>query len=244
MSTKDPHAYLIVALDVPSASEARKFVEELEGVAWFYKIGLELFLTVNAEFITELRQRQCRVFLDLKMNDVDETIRRAVSQATNLGVDFLTIQGNRATAKAACLGKTNQPLKILAVPLLSSWGETDLQELLLIGPNDQFKPRFEHIDDYVFWRAEQAISQGCDGLIGSGEYVRKFRDWFGEKVTIVSPAIRPSGTSTNEHKRSLTPGEAIKNGADYLVVGRPIRDASNRKEAAQRVIEEIGTALQ
>ena len=241
---KDPIARLIVALDVSTMDEARRYIDELEGVVWFYKIGLELFLAVNADFLSELQQRQCRIFLDLKLNDVDETIRRTVTSAANLGVAFITIYGNSATARAACLGKGDHALKILAVPLLSSWDDVELRELLLLGPNKDFKPRFDHIDDYVFWRADQAISQGCDGLIASGEYVKKLRDRFGDRVLLVSPAIRPTGQSTHEHKRSLTPAEAIRNGADYLVVGRPIRDAKNRKEAARRIIDEMGTALQ
>ena len=216
---------------------------DLEGVVSFYKIGLELFLASTGDFLNELRQRHCRIFLDLKMHDVDETIRRAVANASALGVDFLTIHGNSATLKAACSGRENQDLKILAVPLLSSWNEQDLQELLLLGPIPGFTPRFDNLDDYVFWRADQAMSQGCDGLIASGEYVRKLRDRFKDRVVIVSPAIRPSGASANEHKRSLTPAEAIKNGADYLVVGRPIRDAQHRKETAQQIIAEMQTAL-
>lgn len=234
---------LIVALDFSDVREARTCVDELEGVVGFYKIGLELFLASTGDFLSELRQRQCRIFLDLKMHDVDETIRRAVANASKLGVDFLTIHGNRATLKAACSGRGSQGLKILAVPLLSSWNEQDLQELLLLGPRAGFTPRFQSLDDYVFWRADQAMSQGCDGLIASGDYVQKLRDRFQNRAVIVSPAIRPSGSAADEHKRSLTPAEAIHNGADYLVVGRPIRDAKNRKEAAQQIISDMEKAL-
>jgi len=243
LNPSDPAQRLIVALDFSDLDQARRCVDELEGVVRFYKIGLELFLASTGEFLNELRQRHCRIFLDLKMHDVDETIRRAVANASKLGVDFLTIHGNSATVKAACSGKRDQGLKILAVPLLSSWNEQDLQELFLLGPIQGVTPRFHTLDEYVFWRADQAISQGCDGLIASGEYVQKLRGRFQEKVVIVSPAIRPSGSSTNEHKRSLTPSEAIKSGANYLVVGRPIRDANHRREAAQRIMAEIESAL-
>ena len=241
--TSDPAQRLIVALDFSDIQDARKCVDDLEGVVSFYKIGLELFLASTGEFLTELRQRHCRIFLDLKMHDVDETIRRAVANASKLGAEFLTIHGNSATLKAACSGRGNQELKILAVPLLSSWNEQDLQELLLLGPIPNFTPRFNSLDDYVFWRADQAMSQGCDGLIASGEYVRKLRDRFHDRPVIVSPAIRPSGSSTDEHKRSLTPAEAIQNGADYLVVGRPIRDAENRRDMAQRIVAEMEEAF-
>ncbi|MDX1412293.1 MAG: orotidine-5'-phosphate decarboxylase [Nitrospirales bacterium] len=259
MNNPDPAQRLIVALDFSDRDQARRCVDELEGVVSFYKIGLELFLASTGDFLDELRQRHCRIFLDLKMHDVDETIRRAVANASKLGVDFLTIHGNSATFKAACSGKGDQKLKILAVPLLSSWNEQDLQELFPVGskPTSEIiqekfssglggpmiKPRFKDLDEYVFWRTDQAISQGCDGLIASGEYIKKLRDQFGEKVLIVSPGIRPSGSSTNEHKRSLTPSEAIQSGANYLVVGRPIRDAEHRREAAQRIIAEIESTL-
>ncbi len=234
---------LIVALDVPSVQEARAYLDDLEGVVRFYKIGLELFLAVNQTFLEEIRMRQCRIFLDLKMNDIDETVRRAVHLAADLGADFLTILGNHATAKAAVLGREDAPLKILTVPLLSSWGEQDLQELGLLRIKNGDGARFATLDDYVMWRAEMAMAQGCDGLIASGKYVKAFRDRFGKKVIIVSPGVRPIGQDTHEHQRSLTPFEAIQAGADYLVVGRPIRDASNRREAAQRIQDEIMSAL-
>jgi orotidine-5'-phosphate decarboxylase len=243
---------LIVALDVPSLEEARRYVKDLEGVVWFYKIGLELFLAVNADFIKELRSRNCRVFLDLKMNDIDETVRRAVNLAADLGVDFLTILGNHATAKAAVLGRDDRPMKILTVPLLSSWGEKDLQDLGLLGVPEESSmfarpedpARFHSLDDYVMWRADMAMAQGCDGLIASGKYVRILRERFGEKALIVSPGVRPAGQNTHEHQRSLTPFDAIQAGADYLVVGRPIRDAASRANAAQGIQNEIASALE
>ncbi len=234
---------LIVALDVPSVQDAKKYLDDLEGVVWFYKIGLELFLAVNREFLEEVRARQCRIFLDLKMNDIDETVRRSVNLAGDLGVDFLTILGNHATAKAAVHGRGDRPLKILTVPLLSSWGERDLQELGLLPSNNGDSVRFSTLDDYVIWRAEMAMAQGCDGLIASGKYVKMFRERFDEKVVIVSPGVRPAGHDTHEHQRSLTPFDAIQAGADYLVVGRPIRDAQNRREAAQRIQDDIASAL-
>ncbi|MCA9473328.1 MAG: orotidine-5'-phosphate decarboxylase [Nitrospirales bacterium] len=238
-----PSERLIVALDFSDVDEARKCVDELDGIVNFYKIGLELFTAPSRDFLNELRERQCRIFLDLKMHDVDETIRRAVANVASLEVDFLTIHGNSATLQAACSGKTNHRLRLLAVPLLSSWNEKDLQELFLVGPAEGFIPRFDTLDEYVFWRADQAIAQGCDGLIASGAYVGRLRERFGKNVLLVSPGIRPSGLSTDEHKRSLTPRKAIQDGADYIVVGRPIRDAMDRKAMAQRIIEEIDSAI-
>jgi len=234
---------LIVALDVSSIKEARNYIDDLDGVVWFYKIGLELFLAVNREFIDEMRARQCRIFLDLKMNDIDETVRRAVNLAADLGVDFLTILGNHATANAAVRGRGDRPIKILTVPLLSSWGEKDLQELGLLHNDKGDGARFATLDAYVLWRAEMAMAHGCDGLIASGKYVKIFRDRFGENAIIVSPGVRPTGHDTHEHQRSLTPFEAIQAGADYLVVGRPIRDAGNRRETVQRIQDDMASAL-
>lgn len=234
---------LIVALDVSSLEEARRYVEDLHGFVSFFKIGLELFLAVNADFIKELRDRRCQIFLDLKLNDIDETVRRTVHLATSLGIDFLTILGNHATAKAAVLGKGRSSLKILTVPLLSSWSERDLQSLMLLPIAPGQPARFQTLDAYVLWRAESALEEGCDGLIASGRYVRLLRERFGDHVLIVSPGVRLSGQDAHEHQRSLTPSEAMRAGADYIVVGRPIRDAGNRREIVKRIIDEMGEAL-
>ncbi len=234
---------LIFALDVPSAKDAQQCIQDLEGIVTFFKIGLELFVASGMDLLIELQDRGCRIFLDLKMQDVDETIRRAVAAATQRGVDFLTIQGGAATNKAAKLGRGDSKCQLLSVPLLSSFAEDDLRDLHLIGPSTDFQPRFSSLDEYVLWRAGEALDTGCDGLIGSGEYVGKFRQSFPQAL-IVSPAIRPPGSSTDEHKRFLTPAEAIKAGADFLVVGRPIRDATNRKETAQAIIQDMEAALE
>lgn len=233
---------LIVALDVPTLDEAWRYIQALEGIVGFFKIGLELFQVVNQAFIAELKQRGCRVFLDVKMSDVDETVRRAVRQAATMGVDFLTVHGPRATVRAAVSGKEGSSLAILAVPLLSSWDERTLQELGLLGPHSHCTPRFSRIEDYVTWRAEEAIDCGADGLIASGPFVKHLRSRFPDTL-IVAPAIRPAGQNTHEHARSLTPAQAIRDGADYLVVGRPIRDASDRRAAAQQIVQEIEQAL-
>lgn len=238
-----PAERLIFALDVPSPQEAIKCIDDLDGVVTFFKVGLELSLSVDSGFFRQIKDRSCRIFLDLKMNDVDETIRRAVNAAALQGIDFLTIQGNGVTARSAAKGKGDLPIQLLFVPILSSLDEEELRDLRLIGPTSTGPSRFETLDDFVLWRADQALTNGCDGLIASGPYVGKLRKQFSNAL-IVSPGIRPPGSSTDEHKRFLTPGEAIQAGADYLVVGRPIRYASNRKEAAQKIIEDMTTAEQ
>lgn len=240
--THPPHQKLIVALDVPSVQQAYTIVDDLDGVVCFYKVGLELFLAANEEFLNELRARHCRIFLDLKLNDIDETVRRAVNLASNLGVEFLTILGNHATARAAVMGRGNASLKILTVPILSSWGDEDLQGLGLLKKSPQDGARFSSLDDYVLWRADGAMQEGCDGLIASGKFVKIFRDRFGPEVLIVSPGVRPMGQDVHEHQRSLTPGAAIRAGADFLVVGRPIRDAPDRRKMAEQIQQEIESA--
>ncbi len=232
-----------MALDVPSLEEARRYVRELEDIVWFYKIGLELFLAVDVGFIQELHARNCRVFLDLKMNDIDETVRRSVQLAGDLGVELLTILGNHATAKAAVLGRGDRQMKILTVPLLSSWGEKDLQELGLLSAYPGDSARFHSLDDYVVWRADMAMAQGCDGLIASGKFVHILRKRFGNDALIVVPGVRSGGQNRHEHQRSLTPFDAIQAGADYLVVGRPIRGAASPRQTAQDIQEEIAAAV-
>jgi len=128
---------------------------------------------------------------------------------------------------------------VLQVTLLTSLGEDDLRGLMLLGPDK----RFQSVDDYVRWRGEQAIGNGCDGLIASAQNARMLREHLGDDFVLVCPGIRPSGAATQDHKRPATPYNAIQDGADYLVVGRPIRDAADRQGAARAIVEEIGRAL-
>jgi orotidine-5'-phosphate decarboxylase len=227
---------LIVALDVPTRDAALSMVDELEEVR-FYKIGLQLFIAEGMALVREIASRGKRIFLDLKIDDIDETIRLAVAEVAQAPVDLLTIQGHRATARAAASGKgSSTRLRVLQVTLLSSMGEDDLRALGLVGE----VARFPTITDYIRWRATEAVGAGCDGLIASGDSISQVRAAVGDRAIIVSPGIRPAGTQTNEHKRPTTPRAAIAAGADYLVVGRHIRDAKDRRGEARRVIDEIG----
>lgn len=232
---------LIVALDFESGQDALELARKLEGAATFFKVGYELFVSEGPAIVRELIDAGNRVFLDLKMNDVDETITRSVRKVTQYrGVELLTIYGTAATVAAAVKGKCDSGLKLLQVTLLTSMGADDLEEMLLLGPDK----RFRTVDEYVLWRAEEALSRGCDGLISSGENVRMLREQFGEDPVLVCPGIRPGGKGTHEHKRSTTPGKAIGDGADYLVVGRPIRDAAEPRAQAEAIVDEIATALE
>jgi len=232
---------LIVALDVPTATEALDLVAKLEGCVSFFKVGLQLFvsdglLSKDLRLIQQLTDAGKKVFLDLKMDDVQETIRltlAGIAQADN--IRFVTIHGNGATAKAARDGKGNSEYpKLLSITLLSSLDQHDLRDL--------FMGETISLDTYVKFRAKQALDAGCDGLIASGRSVEMLRKEY-PKTTIVTPGIRPPGSSTDDHKRSLTPRQAIAAGSDYLVVGRPIRNTANPKNMAERIISEIEMEL-
>lgn len=233
---------LIVALDVDTPEQAREIVRELDGVVSFFKVGYQLFVATGQGFVRELAEAGKSIFFDLKINDVAETVKLAVGNLPGREeVRFLTLQGPAATVRAAVEGRGGRRgPKFLHVPLLSSIGEADLREMSLIGEGSGLSA----VQDYIIAQAGPALDAGADGVIASGAAIGLLRSAFpGRDCCIVSPGIRPAGTAKNEHKRSATPADAIAAGADYLVVGRPIRDAKDRAQAAQSIIEEITTAL-
>jgi len=229
---------LIVALDVPEKAEALAIVRELEGLVTFYKVGLELLMRGGIEELIRELTRDKRVFLDLKLpGDIDETVRRAVQLAADMGVTFLTLSAASEPpairAAHAGRGAAAHP-KLLFVSYLSSRDEGDYRAANP-APDVPFTA-------HVVERSRMALESGCDGLIASGELIRTLRASF-PRAILVSPGIRPAGTATDDHKRASTPGAAIAMGADYLVVGRPIRNAENRRLVAQGIIGEIEEAL-
>ncbi len=228
---------LIVALDVRTEDEALRIVDDLEDTVSFFKVGYQLFLATGMSLVRKLvTERHKRVFLDLKMDDVEETISLAVKVITGENVRFLTIHGNGATARAAKAGRgASEYPKILSVTLLTSLDHQDLNDLGLVGA----KGRFANIDAYVMWRAEQAMAAGCDGLIASGTSVAMLRDKVGPRSIIVCPGIRQRDDTHDDHKRAATPFEAMAAGADYIVVGRPIRNAIDRRAKTEAIIEEM-----
>lgn len=237
---------LIVALDFANKEEAMSLVTSLEGIVSFYKVGLELFMADGHRVVQELVDRKKHVFLDMKMDDVEETISRAVAQVAQLNVDFLTIHGNGATARAAVKGRgpSNKRPKIFSVTLLTSLNEQDLRDFGLLGKADS---KFKTLDEYVEWRAEQALIGGCDGVITSGQNVGQLHRKFGSrtpKPIFICPGIRPAGLAKEDHKRPSTPYDAILNGADYLVVGRPIRNSTSPVDTARQIISDIERGLQ
>ncbi|PYU91222.1 MAG: hypothetical protein DMG08_15865 [Acidobacteria bacterium] len=170
------------------------------------------------------------------MDDVEETIRRAVANIAASEVEFLTIHGSGATVRAARDGRgAREKPKLLSVTLLSSLDANDLKDL--------FADSKLTVESYVKWRAKQAIDNGCEGLIASGETIGMLRKLYPSAI-IVAPGIRPADSSRDDHKRALSPDDAIRAGADYLVVGRPIRNSSNPRNAAEKIIEEMEQAFQ
>ena len=232
---------LIVALDIPTVDEALRVVDQLDNVS-FFKIGLQLFITGGLhELLLQLGQKQGkRVFVDLKVpGDISNTITAVVDLCVAMKVTFLTLSESMprpaiAAAKAARDARQSAEPKLLTVPYLSSLDAADLP-LNAAGERD--------LDTYILGRARGAIEAGCDGVIASGQAIELCRKAFPRPTIIVSPGIRPAGSSHDDHKRFTTPAEAITLGADYLVVGRPILKDPNPRDRASRVIAEIDAAL-
>ena len=230
---------LIVALDVDTKKEATEIVKALGGSVRFYKVGYQLYIASGMEVVRELTKHGKKVFLDLKLDDTPRTVERTIKNLEKDGIEFFTLQGNGDTAKAAQAGRGRRANpKFLQVTFLSSWDVNDLREHFHM---DDGVPKFD-LDDLVVNRASRILESGCEGVIASGTSIRKLRQTYPD-ILIVSPGIRPSGTPTDDHKRTLTPYEAIKAGADYLVVGRPIRASGNPKETAEQIQAEIKRAL-
>lgn len=232
---------LIVALDVDTEHEAREIVRALGPSVTFYKVGLQLFIEAGMPVVRELIDAGKKVFLDLKIDDIPRTVEAAVRRASiGRGVQLFTLQGNAATARAAHKGRgASEYPKLMQVTYLSSWNADDFRDSAGLG-RDVTLPRF---DEMVERRARTALAAGCDGVIASGESVQRLRQAFPDAI-IVTPGIRPAGNDTHDHKRSLTPYEAIRLGADYLVVGRPLRDASDPPAAAAAIVDDIARALE
>jgi orotidine-5'-phosphate decarboxylase len=229
----DARDRLIVALDVPSADEAVRLMERMAGSVRFVKIGLELYTAAGPPIVRRAIALGKRVFLDLKFLDIDETVRRATAQVADLGVDFLTVHANRKALQAAVKGRGSGGLKLLAVTVLTNFDSADLHDMGI-----QWS-----VADLVVARAKLAAEVGCDGVVASGEEPAAIRQKVGAGLTIVTPGIRPAGKGMDDHARATTPSQAITAGADYLVVGRPIRDAADPRAAADLIVAEMQTAF-
>ena len=230
---------LIVALDVPTVDDALRIVSQLDNVS-FFKVGLQLFMTGGlGELLQSLKQK--RVFVDLKVpGDISNTIAAVLDFCVRMNVRLLTLSESMplpaiAVARSARNDRHSEYPKLLTVPFLSSLDATDLGSMAA-GEKD--------LDTYILKRAHAAVEAGCDGMIASGHAIQACRRAFPRPVIIVSPGIRPAGASSDDHKRHTTPAEAIRLGADYLVVGRPILNDPDPRTAAQRIIDEIDRALE
>ena len=222
---------LIVALDFPSTEGARRLVAQLDNSVNFYKVGLELFMADGYfEFVDELAAAGNQVFVDLKFFDVPATVGRAVERLQHRNISFVTVHGNDGIMQAAAAAKGD--LKILAVTVLTSLDRGDLDDL-----------GFQcDIEELVLSRARRAIHCGCDGVVASGHEAARLRDELGDRLMIVIPGIRPV-ENTDDQKRTVTVQNAFSHGADYIVVGRPIRDADNPREVAETIQREIANTL-
>jgi orotidine-5'-phosphate decarboxylase len=229
LSTKDipVNERLIFALDVSSRVEAERLVNQLGDSVQFYKLGLELFMAGGYfELIEWLTAKNKKVFVDLKFFDVPQTVQSAVKQLSKTGAKFATVHGNDPILEAACAVKNG--VKILAVTVLTSLDTRDIEAL-------GFKT---DVNKLVLSRAQRALTIGCDGVISSGQESKALREELGEKFLIVVPGIRPV-ENVDDQKRTVDVEEAFLNGADYIVVGRPIKNSPDPKVAAEAIQKRI-----
>ena len=225
---------VIFALDVPTAEDAFCWVDRLESHIRFYKVGLQLFLASWWHVIDGILDRGHKVMLDLKLFDIPETVQKAVSQIKNRGITFVTIHGNDPIIRAAVGEKGD--LKILAVTVLTSFDKSDMRVMGFTRP----------IEDLVLLRGKKAITLGCDGVVSSPREVLPLRKNLGENFLIITPGIRPRvnrDIEGDDQRRVASALDAIKNGADHLVVGRPIRTSQDPIKAIEEIQQEIVQGL-
>jgi len=220
---------LIFALDVPEIDQAKNLVEELADSVSFYKIGMELMMTGHYfELLDWLVEKDKKVFVDLKLFDVPQTVAKAVKRLSQRGAYFTTVHGNQSMMEAAAAAKGD--LKILAVTALTSLDQGDLNDMGFLCD----------VQDLVVSRARRALAAGCDGIVASGLELERIRSEVNRKLVIVTPGIRPvENRSTDDQKRIVSVEQAFQRGADHIVVGRPIKNAANPKQAAEMMQETI-----
>ena len=222
---------IIFALDVKTPEEARTWVEKLEPRVKFFKVGLQLFLAGGFDIVEWILERGSEVMLDLKFFDVPQTVASAVKQLAGRGVSFTTVHGNDAILRAAAEAK--QGVKILAVTVLTSLDQGDLNDL-----GFQCSP-----EELVLSRARRALQVGCDGVVSSGLEAAKLRQELGENFLVVVPGVRPVENRVDDQKRIVSVRDAFLNGADYVVVGRPIQKAADPLKAVETMQEQIQDVL-
>src|SRR2546421_1333532 len=228
-----PRDRLIVALDLPSVTKAEAMIARLGDSVTFYKIGYQLAFAGGLPLVRQLASAGKKVFVDLKLHDIGNTVARGVESVAQLGATFLTVHAYPQTMKAAVKARTGSGLKILAVTVLTSYDDGDLHAAGY---------RLS-LSDLVEARAQQAQVLGVDGLVCSPEEAASLRKIVGHQMNLVTPGVRPAGSASGDQKRIMTPARAIAAGADYLVVGRPVMEAADPKAAADAIQAEIAQAL-
>lgn len=238
---RQPRDYIVFPLDLPTVEQASHYVRRLSGYVGMFKVGLELFVRGGARIIQIIREESdARIFLDLKLHDIPETVRRAMEQIAGWNVAFTTVHcGESPAMLSAAVAGSRGKVGVLGVTVLTSVSAEDIRQA-------GFDPRYaENITDLVLKRAETAKLTGCAGVVCSGHEVGTIRRRFGADFVTMVPGIRPQWTLTDadDQKRVVTPAKAIEKGADFLVIGRPIRDAEDPVAAAETVAGEIEAAL-
>ncbi|WP_246718801.1 orotidine-5'-phosphate decarboxylase [Microvirga terrestris] len=233
ISAGDIRDRLIIGLDVPSVEEARALVTRIGDAGTFYKIGYQLGYAGGLEFARELIGQGKKVFLDLKLHDIGNTVEEGVRSIARMGMTFLTVHAYPQTMRAAMAGKAGSDLKILAVTVLTSYDDSDLVEA-------GYAP--VPAAELVARRAEQARDIGIDGIVCAATEAQRVRSIVGRNRLIVTPGIRPAGAEAGDQKRVVTPAEGIRLGANHLVVGRPIVKAADPRSAAEAIVREIADA--
>jgi orotidine-5'-phosphate decarboxylase len=228
----DARERLIVALDLPSVKAAEDMVARLGASVSFYKVGYQLAFAGGLPFAAGLIAAGKQVFLDLKLHDIGNTVTKGVESVAQMGATFLTVHGYPQTMKAAVEGRRGSNLRILAVTVLTSYDDADLAAAGYA----------KGVAALVAQRASQARDIGVDGLVCSAEEATKLRKIAGPDMVLVAPGIRPMGSATGDQKRVMGPARAIRSGADYLVVGRPVTEAADPQQAADAIIAEIAQA--
>jgi orotidine-5'-phosphate decarboxylase len=228
-----PKDRLIVALDLPGVAEAEAMIARLGDSVTFYKIGYQLGYAGGLPLVRKLADTGKKVFADLKMHDIGNTVARGVESVAKLGATFLTVHGYPQTMQAAANASKGSGLKILAVTVLTSYDNEDLKAAgYQLG-----------VSDLVAARAQQAQALGIDGLVCSPEEAANLRKHIKPEMCLVTPGVRPAGSDVGDQKRIMTPARAIAEGSDYLVVGRPVMEAADPKAAAEAIVAEITQAL-
>jgi orotidine-5'-phosphate decarboxylase len=228
-----PRDRLIVALDLSTVEAAEAVVARLGDSVTFYKIGYQLSFAGGLPLVRKLADQGKKVFIDLKLHDIGNTVARGVESIAKSGATFLTVHAYPQTMKAAAQARAGTNLKILAVTVLTSYDDDDLH-----AAGYQFG-----VSDLAAARAQQAQLLGIDGLVSSAEEAPALRKIVGHQMRLVTPGIRPTGSGAGDQKRIMTPSRAIAAGSDYLVVGRPILEAADPKAAAEAIQAEIAPAL-